>query len=76
MGFRCPLCGELFRIGAAELEAIAGSRQIGLQLAMDELWQTVEEHLFDADVVVEVLHLGEGNSRAHGMRMESRRGVR
>src|SRR3954465_510537 len=65
------------RVGALELEAKAGARQVGVQTAV-RAWTrgAVKQHLLDADVIVEILDVPNASQRAAGRDVERRCRVR
>src|SRR5579872_6235057 len=59
-----------------EHEAVSEARAVGIQNAIDRLQNAIEQHVFNSDVVVEVLHVTRRRNRAAQMRMERRSGMR
>ena len=67
--------GPPLRLGALQLEPVAGPRPVGDERAVDRLEHAVEEHRLDADVVVEVLEVAQPVDAAERVRGELRRAV-
>src|SRR5665213_3164249 len=65
-----------FGVGALERQAIARPVEIGMQRSVLWLEHSVEEHLLEPCMVVEVLQVAKRHDRAAGMRMDRRAAVR
>ncbi len=74
-GHRLDSNHVLSNVFFAQHKSQAGTREIRLHDAFLRLAITVEEHAFDAGVIVKVLHVNRARHRAAHVQMEARRTV-
>src|SRR2546421_9356463 len=70
------LRGITYRVRTFDLQAQSGARGIRIESALHGFGHAVEEHLFDAHVIMEVLDMTRRGHSATDVSMNGRRGVR
>src|SRR4051794_26993746 len=67
--------GEALGIGLFKFETDPRTREIGTKFTIDRVLNSVEEHVFDTYMIVEIFEVTQGDSRAGNMRMQGRSAV-